>query len=601
MQSNIIFTQSYTNLFNLLLNDALIAAEAKSGCIMIADKSSSRLIVKNRLGEPSIYRATEQPYDTNISQTIAANAYNNKKYIISNDTTTDEEFNDFNNPGRSSRIQSILCVPMINNEEVFGVINADSNEKNAFTEKHAEDVGIVINKYMSEIINRTSLTEALSEISKFLISKPIYEQLSARLIETSKRLLSALGADLVIIYEYDESEKRFILREDNQPIYSGNLLHPESFNGDVFEEDFTFQMLRYNSPIFIEEGIDKQYLLTEKIYKEGENSRERFSVREKIVSLAALRLSIKKKNEVPGTSNNEDTGSAKNDDSEIVGVMFINFRKVQRFFFKEREAIMAFANVAANSIYFAREEGKSRNDRSGIMNRINSKIKPGYILKNSKDIELDVQNYLKTFDDSLFVLSADIRRSTEVMLHCLDSKSYVKFIYDLERVLSNIIRDFYGVVDKFTGDGILAYFLPVFSGAKAGSQCLYASIECIKAFTDIYSQHGEDFQLFLDDAGLSVGIDYGQVSLNVRDGQLIAVGSPIVFASRLSSAISAKEVVLNGPAFNKVLEENNTFWFTQTSVNLKHQGLCRAFKLEANGISPTHDTPDWIGANIPKK
>jgi hypothetical protein len=64
--------------------------------------------------------------------------------------------------------------------------------------------------------------------------------------------------------------------------------------------------------------------------------------------------------------------------------------------------------------------------------------------------------YLKAV--SAFVLSADVRHSTQLMRDTLKPAEYAAFLTNLSRDLADEIKEQYGVFDKFTGDGILAFF-----------------------------------------------------------------------------------------------------------------------------------------------
>ena len=56
------------------------------------------------------------------------------------------------------------------------------------------------------------------------------------------------------------------------------------------------------------------------------------------------------------------------------------------------------------------------------------------------------------------IMAIDIRRSTELMLKARNPELYASFITTLCIQLKQIILDNYGIFDKFTGDGILAFF-----------------------------------------------------------------------------------------------------------------------------------------------
>ena len=58
----------------------------------------------------------------------------------------------------------------------------------------------------------------------------------------------------------------------------------------------------------------------------------------------------------------------------------------------------------------------------------------------------------------LFAMSVDIRRSTDLMLKARTPQAFAAFITILCKDLTDVVRSYHGVVDKFTGDGILCFF-----------------------------------------------------------------------------------------------------------------------------------------------
>jgi class 3 adenylate cyclase len=58
-----------------------------------------------------------------------------------------------------------------------------------------------------------------------------------------------------------------------------------------------------------------------------------------------------------------------------------------------------------------------------------------------------------------FVVSIDIRKSTDLMLKATEPKHFASFITKLCGRLCDAVLGNNGVFDKFTGDGILAFFL----------------------------------------------------------------------------------------------------------------------------------------------
>jgi class 3 adenylate cyclase len=108
-------------------------------------------------------------------------------------------------------------------------------------------------------------------------------------------------------------------------------------------------------------------------------------------------------------------------------------------------------------------------------------------------------------------------------------------------------------VDKFTGDGFVAYFNESICRA-AGSD----HIDCFLSFLrEELEFAGAQFSEWVRHArklpekpiGLAVGADLGLVSFQNLKYHLVAVGEPIVWASRMASCAAANEVVVNNLLF----------------------------------------------------
>ena len=81
-----------------------------------------------------------------------------------------------------------------------------------------------------------------------------------------------------------------------------------------------------------------------------------------------------------------------------------------------------------------------------------------------------------------FVLAIDIRRSTELMLKAKDPKTFKHFIMGLCDGFRGIILRNWGIFDKFTGDGVLAFFSDFFCGENAGLMAVKSAIDCHEFF-----------------------------------------------------------------------------------------------------------------------
>ncbi len=191
------------------------------------------------------------------------------------------------------------------------------------------------------------------------------------------------------------------------------------------------------------------------------------------------------------------------------------------------------------------------------------------------------------------VVSIDIRRSTELMLKARKPELFAKFITELTQKLSSIIISNYGVFDKFTGDGILAFFPDFYSGKNSLYFALKAAEECHQAFREHYNNSRSCFNVFIKDAGLGIGVDYGQVTLVNTNNELTVVGIPVVYACRMSGA-KAGDTILNQPALELAEELYSTqIKVIETEINIKNEGTAVAYKLEINEKGLTIGKPDW--------
>lgn len=109
----------------------------------------------------------------------------------------------------------------------------------------------------------------------------------------------------------------------------------------------------------------------------------------------------------------------------------------------------------------AAEREKHIKDLESTLSELNQKQRLGFLLGHiNEDGERvllqspELQDlFLGQHESPSFVMSIDIRRSTELMLKARSPESFATFITDLCIDLMEIIKQSYGVVDKFTGDG----------------------------------------------------------------------------------------------------------------------------------------------------
>lgn len=233
------------------------------------------------------------------------------------------------------------------------------------------------------------------------------------------------------------------------------------------------------------------------------------------------------------------------------------------------------------------EEMQRKQDIQHLLNSVSAEAGP--------KIESDDEFRRKFTSDSFsFVVSVDIRRSTELMLKARTPKLFADFITTLCGDLVDIFKRNLGVVDKFTGDGILAFFPDFYSGEDAGYLALRAAAEATQAFEVRYRQFRSSFSVILSDVGLGIGIDYGDVHLVRMAGALTIVGQPVVYACRMGGA-PAGRIYLNQGAYDQISDRYaHLVNIQETTISIKGDGALVAYDVALTGRGHSPCSPAWL-------
>lgn len=257
----------------------------------------------------------------------------------------------------------------------------------------------------------------------------------------------------------------------------------------------------------------------------------------------------------------------------------------------------AYADI--NAVTADKEEKIA--DLESLKAELRSKEKINHILpricEKARQKLLSDDGFKKLFADARtcesVVLSIDIRRSTELMLKARKPELFSKFITGLANKLSEIILLNYGIFDKFTGDGILAFFPKFYSGDNAVIRAIKVATECHSIFSIHYKESRNCFNVLINNVGLGIGIDYGNVTLVNTGSELTVVGIPVVYACRMAGA-DAGETLLNQPAQEEILRLFDRYIkLSETEIEIKNEGSALAYKVEVHETAFDIPEPDW--------
>jgi class 3 adenylate cyclase len=180
------------------------------------------------------------------------------------------------------------------------------------------------------------------------------------------------------------------------------------------------------------------------------------------------------------------------------------------------------------------------------------------------------------------------------MLKARNAEAFADFITTLCADLMNIITEQFGVFDKFTGDGVLAFFPDFYTGDDAAYYAVAAADKCHASFREHYQRFRRSFSSVLTGIGLGIGVDYGLVHLVQMAGGLTVVGAPVVYACRLSGAPPGVTLV-NQPAYEVVSDRFGAMCFiNETNVEIKHEGGMLAYEVRLNGREYKPQRPAWL-------
>jgi class 3 adenylate cyclase len=252
------------------------------------------------------------------------------------------------------------------------------------------------------------------------------------------------------------------------------------------------------------------------------------------------------------------------------------------------------------------KEAKLLQENNKLINNLQLKMNLNHLLsrvnEKAQSKLLADSEFVKKFDPNTkcksVVMSIDIRDSTQLMLNAKTPEAYSEFITILSRGLFEIVTSNYGVYDKFTGDGVLCFFPDFYSGKSSIYFSLKTANESHKFFKEMYHDSYKYFSAVRSDVGLGIGMDYGDTCLTSISGDITVVGSPVVYACRLSAA-PAGHTYLNQTAFEELYKLYNPYYSViETNISFKNQGEMVAYDVSFNQEAITPLLPEWENGNV---
>jgi GAF domain-containing protein len=224
-------------------------------------------------------------------------------------------------PGTNVHMESLIFIPLVLRDQPLGVLSIQHPQPYAYDE---EDVIILqlLSNHIALALSNIHLYKSLRRLNE--TGQRVTQQFDSEqvLSDVAASIQQQTKADLVILYPYEQQQQRFVM----PPHVSGTLLdscspQPQSLDS----EDLAALVLRSSKPVYAKNSRTLYADLGGDLDKRKGN----FEAREALRSTGVLPLKV---------------------GEETLGILFVNFRRPQRFDAPQKLLIDGLANYAAIAI-----------------------------------------------------------------------------------------------------------------------------------------------------------------------------------------------------------------------------------------------------------
>ncbi len=191
-------------------------------------------------------------------------------------------------------------------------------------------------------------------------------------------------------------------------------------------------------------------------------------------------------------------------------------------------AALVLSYVSSAAIRYATTGRELRRTR-GTLDRYISPALVDYVLENLETVELGGQK------KELTILFSDVRNFT-TLTESADPTELIKLLNEYLEAMTEIIFKYDGIVDKFIGDGIMAYWGAFTPGRNHALLASQASLEMLERLAELNRRGESEGRKTI---AIGIGLNTGEVIFgNVGSGKKIeftVIGDPVNLAARLES------------------------------------------------------------------
>jgi class 3 adenylate cyclase len=234
------------------------------------------------------------------------------------------------------------------------------------------------------------------------------------------------------------------------------------------------------------------------------------------------------------------------------------------------------------------------------------KVKNGnfekYIKENINDMEHIKKSIL--YPQNLLVISIDIRHSTFLMENIIDTEKYAEMMSAINKKIIEKTKEYFGIFDKFTGDGALLFFSEVISGDDYIKQGLFCAQDVIDNVREIIQEYKNVFYKFPYKVGAGIGIDIGEaVGIGIIMEKNICeeatyLGRCVVNACRIGNS-SFNNILIGSHGYNLLINKYKDGFIkneNEKECEYKHSIPIKAYEITIN-TQTEPKPPEWANAD----
>jgi len=150
-------------LLNKIIKHAAIIVEADAASILLLDKKKNELYFKASLGKKS---KEIKKFKVKVGEGIAGRVAEKGKSLIINDVNKDARWNKSIDNSTKFKTKSLICVPLILDKDIMGVMEVINKRNNRYFDKNDEEI---LNSFANQAVIALWNTNIIEDLNNYFV------------------------------------------------------------------------------------------------------------------------------------------------------------------------------------------------------------------------------------------------------------------------------------------------------------------------------------------------------------------------------------------------------------------------------------------------